>query len=152
MKWALISRKFWIRFDGRPKILPSWLDCVTQVKDYFLFGVSAMYAQNYWDDSEIQKAKLIVDYTKKAFQEMIENKEWIDEETKKSLIDKTNSMSFHVGAPIELFNDSIINEIYNEVSIYSTESYFQTVINMKKWRMDESSSRLCKGRSTEEYV
>ena len=111
-KWARIGRKLWIKLDGRPKLKTKWSFCVSLIKKYFEFGASALYVQNVSEDDQVKLVTSIVDYIRKAFLQIIQSNNWMDEETKKEAIIKTDKIRLHVGFPSELLNDSAINQVY----------------------------------------
>lgn len=144
-KWARVGRKLWVKLDGRPKLKTKWSYCVSLIKKYFEFGASALYVQNVSEDDQVQLVTSIVDYIRKAFLQIIQSNNWMDEETKKEAIIKTDKIRLHVGFPAELLNDTAVNQVYEWAFINSSYSYFANTLVIRRWKMDHKYQKVSFG-------
>lgn len=54
---------------------------------------------------------------REAFQDSVEQLDWMDEQTKKATLDKSNNMYSFIGFPEWLFEKGKIEEYYKDVSM-----------------------------------
>ena len=137
-KWAMMGRRVWKELDGRPKLRNKWKYCVSVVKKYFDLGISSVYVTSLHggDDSQTRLVKKIVGYIKEAFLDTLETNTWMDDTTKKEAINKTSKMTLHVGYPVELLNDTAINEFYEIVEVSRNWTFFSNMLLLRRFHVD----------------
>ena len=138
-KWALMGRKVWKQLDGREKLRNRWMYCVSVVKKFFDLGTSALYVQNLngEEDSQSKLVREIVKSIKDAFVDSLKSNTWMDTKTREEAINKTSKIKLHVGYPVELLNDTAINEFYSILSVSRNYSFFENALTLRRFRMDK---------------
>lgn len=138
-KWALMGRKVWKQLDGRHKLRNRWTYCVSVVKKYFDFGTSALYVQNLagGEDSQAKLVRRIVTAIKSAFVDSLRTNTWMDDKTREEAINKTSKMKLHVGYPVELLNDTAIDEFYSMLVLSRNFSFFENSLLLRRFKLDK---------------
>lgn len=57
----------------------------------------------------------MVKYIKDQFKDILESLDWMDKETKRSALDKANTIVDHIAYPDELLDDKKITELFDKV-------------------------------------
>ena len=91
-------------------------------KPFFLFksfgnAVGAMYVREYFDEAARQSAIEMVKDIREVFTEMIDELEWLDEETKLRAKEKATAMFSHIAYPDELLDDKKLTDRYEDASL-----------------------------------
>lgn len=138
-KWALMGRKVWKQLDGRHKLRNRWTYCVSVVKKFFDLGTSALYVQNLpgGEDNQSRLVRQIVTAIKKSFVDSLRTNTWMDEKTREEAINKTSKMKLHVGYPLELLNDTAINEFYDMLTLSQNFTFFENSLLLRRFKMDK---------------
>lgn len=77
--------------------------------------IGAMYVRKYFHVDAKQNALEMVKYIKDQFKDVLRSIDWMDEETRKSALDKANTIVDHIAYPDELLDDKKISELYDKV-------------------------------------
>lgn len=104
-------------------------------------AVGALYVRKYFRQDSKAIALEMVNGIRKEFEQILENVNWMDEETRKSAINKLHSMSTHIGYPDEIMDDSKIENYYKELKI-DQDNYLESVLNMNVFGTDYAFNKL----------
>lgn len=74
-----------------------------------------MYVRKYFHVEAKQNALEMVKYIKEQFKDILRSIDWMDEETRKSALDKANTIVDHIAYPDELLDDKKIEQLYDKV-------------------------------------
>lgn len=79
--------------------------------------IEIIYARKYLSNKTLTNVEEIVSNIKDTFIQVLNDTDWMDEESKERTLDKAQSISVIIGAPQNCFEDSIFEQIYpGEVS------------------------------------
>ena len=93
-------------------------------------AVSSMYVREYFYDDRIKEdVGKIVEEVSSEFEKLLLNNDWMDKETKLEALKKLHSMNSNVAYPMELFNNSFIEEYYKDLEL-DESNYLQSAINI----------------------
>ena len=135
-KWVSDILPTWEPLSGRIRVGSRWEACIRQVRNYFDLGVSALYAQITKREEKEEQTSLvlkIMNHIQESFVESLGTSLWMDDEAKLQAINKTRKMTAHVGYPIELLNDTILNDYYNIASVSRYWTYFFNILMLQKF-------------------
>ena len=134
-----MGRRVWKQLDGRHKLRNRWTYCVSVVKKYFDLGTSALYVQNLGGDEDDQSklVREIVTAIKRSFVASLQSNTWMDGKTREEAINKTSKMKLHVGYPVELLNDTAINEFYSILVLSRNFSFFENSLLLRRFKLDK---------------
>jgi membrane metallo-endopeptidase-like protein 1 len=77
--------------------------------------------------------------------------DWMDEETKKSALNKAESMSTHIAYPDELLDDNKLEEFYKKLEI-TPGNYLQSILNLTLFGTEYSFEKLRKPVNKSDWV
>lgn len=75
----------------------------------------AIYVRKYFPEDAKKDALEMVKYIKAQFKDSLESLDWMDKETRKSALDKANTIVDHIAYPDELLDDKKITELFENV-------------------------------------
>lgn len=71
-----------------------------------------------------------------AFNELVQNSNWMDTNTKHLVIDKSNAMKWSIGFPKWLQDDDQLNEYYNGLE-FDENTFLENVHKIRKWEVNK---------------
>ncbi|MFD1094346.1 M13 family metallopeptidase [Salegentibacter chungangensis] len=101
-------------------------------------ALGKLYVEKHFPAEAKKKAEEMIANIIKAYEKRINNLSWMSEDTKKKAIQKLSTTTIKVGYPDE-WKD------YSDLEMKSAEnggSYFQNIMNAKKWRTSEEMAKL----------
>lgn len=85
----------------------------------------------------------MVNGIRKEFENILNEVNWMDDQTRKSALDKLHSMSTHIGYPDEVMNNTKIEQYYENLEI-DPNNYLLSVLNMNVFGTDYAFNKLRK--------
>lgn len=124
----------------RPKHLRA-LKCIRKVFELMPMAVThTMLKANFLDETK-PHIELMAENIRRAFNDSIEQSDWIDNETKQSILDKSNAMKIFVGAPKWIDDAEKLDEFYAGLEI-DEESHFGNIMNCHQWQINRKLKTL----------
>ncbi|KAH9503618.1 hypothetical protein Btru_066992 [Bulinus truncatus] len=106
---------------------PRWDTCAWETSAVFPETVSRLYIDQYFDSKSRDYLKSMIEDLKVAFTELLEQNEWMSEETKRKTENKLKKMQAKIGYPDYIMDDARLNSRYASIPYKETE-YFETLI------------------------
>tara|TARA_B100000953_G_scaffold58037_3_gene45849 strand:+ start:2894 stop:4960 length:2067 start_codon:yes stop_codon:yes gene_type:complete len=100
-------------------------------------ALGKLYVEKHFPPEAKEKAQEMIANVIKAYEKRINNLSWMSEDTKKKAIEKLNTTTIKVGYPDEW-------EDYGDLEILGSKdgSYFQNVMNARKWSTAKNIAKL----------
>lgn len=92
-----------------------WRECVDMVASSLSISVGALYVRKYFNEDAKKQALEMVNGIREEFHKILENLDWMDDETRANALDKAAAMTTHIAYPDELLDNDKLIEFYNEV-------------------------------------
>lgn len=112
-----------------------WRECVTVATQRMKVAVAALYSRKYFNEGAKKNVASIVNNLHKKFLEILEEIDWMDDETKNTATEKAKSIGMHIAYPQELLNDTILDHYYENLN--SSDDYLQFVLNIQTFTSDK---------------
>lgn len=106
-------------------------------------AVGALYVRKHFQTDSKATALEMVNGIRKEFEVILSEVNWMDEQTRKSALDKLHSMSTHIGYPDEIMNDTKIEKYYENLDV-DPNNYLLSVLNMNVFGTDYAFNKLRK--------
>lgn len=107
-------------------------------------AIGTLYMQNFPRDENSKEIVMnLVKKIKSSLIDMLNNATWMDENTKRSAMDKAKSTTAHIGFPKELSNRTKIEEHYQSLGLNESE-FFMNVLRLKRFNQDYNFRQLHK--------
>ncbi|KAM7448959.1 hypothetical protein ABFA07_002968 [Porites harrisoni] len=122
--------------QGTKTAKPRWLHCIEELNSYYhglTFAVGYMWIKNVFDKDIIPFIEEMMTNIRAAFKEETKRYEWIDEQTRKKIVEKEIAMKNKIGFPELCANETLLNSYYENLSI-STGNYFVNALDVMKWQ------------------
>ncbi|XP_028968876.1 neprilysin-1 [Galendromus occidentalis] len=117
-----------------------WRNCVDITTKKMGYGVSALFIRDHFDRSSKTIAQEMIHNLREAFNELLEENDWMDQDTKKVAREKANSMNEKIGYPDIFDNDSLLAGEYNELEINPV--FLESLRNLGRWESGRTHIRL----------
>ncbi|KAL4221845.1 Membrane metallo-endopeptidase-like 1 [Mactra antiquata] len=108
-----------------------WMSCTHSVATWMGMAVGHMFIKETFDESSKSVALEMIGNLRTAFRELLDEIDWMDSETKESAREKMEAMNSWIGYPSDIIEPETINELYENVTVDSTE-YFENTLNTLK--------------------
>ncbi|XP_078665100.1 neprilysin-like [Branchiostoma floridae x Branchiostoma belcheri] len=106
-----------------------WTTCVGRTNSIMGTAVSRMYLLRYFEESSKDKAEVMIDYIHDAFLELLDENDWMDEETKVVAAEKADSMRRFVAYDDYIMdNVTRLNQEY-EMLQFDEDEYFENYVH-----------------------
>lgn len=128
-----------------------WKECVDEVSSELPILTSALYIRKYFDNDAKSAAREMVNYIKKSFHDILASLDWMDEETRKSALEKAARLESHIGYPDELLDNELLEEYYKTLKIH-TDEYLASHLNIQLHYFSTGNSRLRKAVNKTDWV
>ncbi|XP_035222859.1 neprilysin-2-like isoform X2 [Stegodyphus dumicola] len=125
--------------------------CLSTISENLGVALSSYYVAQYFKEDSKKDVEEVIQYINTEFLNMLQNNEWMDNITKEKAIEKAEAITYNIGYPKELKNNSYISFLYTNVTL-NNESYFDNMLNLRKWSMDNSFSLLRKTKPGNDYL
>ncbi|XP_016836925.1 neprilysin-2 [Nasonia vitripennis] len=131
--------------------------CIQDVMEGFSISLSALYVRRYFNKEIQENVLALVQNVKNQFRKMLEEVDWMDNDTKETALDKIDAMDVFVGYSDELFDDLKIDKYYEDldinygsylksafnISLFFTKQYYASLrgpVNKKDWKDNKNAA------------
>lgn len=122
---------------GRETRDPRWLECVGTALNYFPHAFGAMYVRKHFNDEAKANVLAMVNNIKDEFKVMLQEIDWMDNDTKTAANNKADTIQAQMGFADELMNDTKIEEYYSTFGETVDETQFYESIF--RWNIASSN-------------
>ncbi|XP_031781394.1 neprilysin-2 [Nasonia vitripennis] len=142
-EFRVLEADYLNQVNGRTQTPDRASKCLTDVMKAFPIAVSAMYVRENFDQSIKDDVSEIVSNIKKQTKRNLEKISWMDDQTRKSAIEKLEAMGVTVGHADELMEDDKVDGYYKDLVI-NPGSYFHSAFNLSMFLQNENYKMLRK--------
>ncbi|XP_031331522.1 neprilysin-2-like isoform X2 [Photinus pyralis] len=100
-----------------------------------------LYVKKYFNEQTKQQAEDLAQNILNEFSETLRTVDWLDDETRKSAIEKVNNMVKHIAYPSELLDYSNVEKYYDKLEI-NANTFLENAMSIRKFQMDKHFSKL----------
>jgi len=136
-----IRRKYTKVLNGISVEQPAWKRCLKTVgwnslsKSNFVYAVTSMYARKVFKRESKAQVVEMTDYLRRAFKQILDELEWMDDETKSKASIKADQVADFIGYPSYIVNDKPkMDKDYEDLSV--NNDIFMNVVNAQNRAYD----------------
>ncbi|XP_060581148.1 membrane metallo-endopeptidase-like 1 [Ruditapes philippinarum] len=118
-----------------------WKGCVSYTVYNFGMAVGHMFVKETFDESAKTSALNMIKNIRDAFDELLDEVEWMDDGTRILASEKANAIKEWIGYPDDVLVDEKVNKLYENVTI-DRDDYFMNVLNNLKRSSAEGLTKL----------
>ncbi|XP_060581149.1 neprilysin-1-like [Ruditapes philippinarum] len=130
-RFQALLKQYAETLTGTSSSPPRWKDCVATSVGFFPKAVGHMFVKETFDESAKKAALDMIDRIRDAFNQLLNDNDWMDETTKELARDKANAIEEWIGYPEEVLDVDKINKLYENDTI-NRDEYFQNVLSKLK--------------------
>lgn len=142
-RWRELAHSYSMVTTGRQTEEPRWEQCLGSLEGTLGTALSALYVKNHFNQQSKAAALEMVDYIRSEFLRILNEIDWMDEETREEAREKANSIAPYIGYPDELLQDELVEELYSGLTMART-NYYQNTRNLRIWSTNYAFGQLRK--------
>jgi membrane metallo-endopeptidase-like protein 1 len=142
-RWRELSHSYSTVTTGRQVEEPRWEQCLGSIDGTLGTALSAFYVKNHFNERSKAAALEMVEYIREEFLRILDEIDWMDEETREEAKLKARAIATYIGYPEELLQDELVEELYTGVKMART-NFYQNVRNLRIWSTDYAFGQLRK--------
>ncbi|CAG2172348.1 unnamed protein product [Oppiella nova] len=105
--------------------------CMDSISSQLPYAVSRLYIDKHFTQNDKQEASNLVNDVKKAYYELIEEYDWLDENIKNKYLTKLNATTFNVGYPDWILNNTDLDNYYKLIQRVNLKKSFEAMIYLQ---------------------
>ncbi|XP_033211544.1 neprilysin-2-like [Belonocnema kinseyi] len=94
-----------------------WKECLDMVSSELEFIIGALYVRKYFSPESKKKAEELAVDIEQQFKAMLQEIDWMDEDTRKLALDKLASIKNFIGYPKELTDEKKLDEFFQKLEV-----------------------------------
>ena len=136
---------------GKGSKSPRWEQCAKKTagvdgsgeadKDYFFYlaegsltnAVGSMYAKAHFPESKKEVIDDIVQKIRKEFRVMLQEVDWMDEDTRARALKKADLIKTHIAYSKEILDSTLLDEYYKGLTLKKETGYLGNILLLKQW-------------------
>lgn len=87
--------------------------------------------ESFFKEEVRENVQDMYEYISEAFADMIDDLDWMDDDTKDAALDKLEDVDVNVGYMDEIFDDQVLDEKYGDYLLMPDMSYVEMVLRME---------------------
>ncbi|KAI1698583.1 peptidase family m13 domain-containing protein [Ditylenchus destructor] len=141
---ALMPEDMHFYLDTDPEIV------ISDIK-FFHYASGAMYVRKYFNKEDRSTASAMVEDLRQSFMDLLSENDWMLEETMMYALHKANEMLSLIGFPDFIYNDTQLDEYYDDLLLDPNDSYSTMVEESSLWALEKDFRRLIEEVDREEF-
>merc|ERR1719239_1973730 len=133
----MVSKKL----TGKSEEPPRWRKCVGAASGSLANAVGSLYVTKYFNEDSKTEALMMVSEIRRQFERLLDEVDWMDEDTKRQARVKAQGMVEHIGYPSELLEMSKLEDLYAGLEL-SPNAYLGNALNMTVFGTNYAFSKL----------
>ncbi|KAM7312472.1 neprilysin-2-like [Ixodes scapularis] len=133
--WRERLQEFIGVLTGQTREMARWEQCIGSLTGYLGMALSSLYVRHLFQEDSKGAALDMVNFILKEFMAILDDINWMDEQTQQRARAKALAIQPHIGYPEELLKDALVEEHYKNVAL-QPDTYFENVMRLRKWSTD----------------
>jgi len=143
------AKKMKLKFEkvikGKSRKSPRWEQCAKKTAGlddhYALYrtegsltnAVGSMYAKAHFPESKKRTMEEIVESIRDEFRVMLEELNWMDQDTRAKALNKIDLMVSHIAYSKEILDTRILDQFYDGLTLRRETGYLDNILQLKQW-------------------
>ncbi|CAG5124583.1 unnamed protein product, partial [Candidula unifasciata] len=127
--------------QGAKRDLVRWKKCVGFVNQKMGMAVGAMFVRDNFKKESKETALEMIHNIREAFNELLEENEWMDEQTKRFAREKANAMTERIGYP-DYITDPVQLDAKYETLSFREDRYFDNLLQLLEYASRKMMEKL----------
>ncbi|KAI1699239.1 peptidase family m13 domain-containing protein [Ditylenchus destructor] len=135
-----VQQSFLKSFIGKQSKSPRWKDCIAAAGSRLSYASGAMYVRKHFNKEDRGAALEMIEDLRGSFRIMLNENDWMMEETKVYALEKANEMLSLIGFPDFIYNDTQLDEYYANLTLNPEDDYATQVEKTSLWAQKKASA------------
>ncbi|XP_011705804.1 PREDICTED: phosphate-regulating neutral endopeptidase-like, partial [Wasmannia auropunctata] len=143
-----------LKLNGKQNRQPRWKECidiVSEGKKLLYISVESMYVRKYFKEDAKKIVLEMANDVKQEFTMILKKADWINEETKSYILEKTAVTTLNIAYPDELLNDRKLEEFYEKLEL-NADDYIGNIFNLSNFETNLEFSKLRQPWNKTEWI
>jgi len=120
-----------------------WMQCIENTLNNYPHALGALYVRKHFDPNAKEQALEIVNNIREEFKILLDEVEWMDDETKREAKEKAEMIEGKIGYADELLDDSKLVEYYDAFPVKIDENeYYESSFRLNVAQFNKNQGRL----------
>ncbi|EEC06628.1 neprilysin, putative, partial [Ixodes scapularis] len=119
--WRERLQEFGSVLTGETREMARWEQCMGSLTGYLGIALSSLYVRHFFQDESKGAALDMVNFIMKEFMSILEDINWMDEQTRQRARAKALAIQPYIGYPEELLKDALVEEHYSNINGVNTQ-------------------------------
>uniref|UniRef100_A0A803TEQ1 endothelin-converting enzyme 1 n=1 Tax=Anolis carolinensis TaxID=28377 RepID=A0A803TEQ1_ANOCA len=115
-------------YGTKKSCTPRWQTCISNTDDTLGFALGSLFVKATFDRHSKQIAEDMIAEIRSAFEESLDQLDWMDEKTRQAAKEKADSIYDMIGFPEFILDDKELDDVYDGYDV-SEDSFFQNMLN-----------------------
>ncbi|XP_054838754.1 endothelin-converting enzyme 2 [Eublepharis macularius] len=115
-------------YGTKKSCTPRWQTCISNTDDTLGFALGALFVKATFDRHSKEIAEDMIAEIRTAFEESLDQLDWMDEKTRQAAKEKADSIYDMIGFPEFILDDKELDDVYDGYDV-SEDSFFQNMLN-----------------------
>uniref|UniRef100_A0A8C2T692 Endothelin-converting enzyme 1 n=1 Tax=Coturnix japonica TaxID=93934 RepID=A0A8C2T692_COTJA len=139
-----------VMYGTKKTCLPRWKFCISDTDNNLGFALGATFVKATFAEDSKQVAEEMIAEIKTAFEESLENLQWMDEETRKSAKEKADAIYNMIGYPKFILDPKELDKVFNDYDAVS-DLYFENVMQFYNFSARVTADQLRKPPNRDQW-
>lgn len=122
--------------------------CAEEVVDYMGIIMSYAIAQPNFQNTTELNVQQMMNRIRSSFQDLVGKSDWINNESKEQILEKSQAMKMNLGSPNWIFNNTQINAYFGDIE-FNENSYLENIIKIRSLKLNRKLKSLTSTDNTE---
>jgi len=137
-----IAEDYTRNVTGKPAKTPRWRHCIYVTQFGFRAALGKMYVLKHFKEDAKQAMVQMVQYIKDEFRNILNDVDWMDDNTKSRAHAKLNAIKDYIAYPDELLDDTKVREVYQGLDDVTKDDFFKNKKRIDTWNVDRKWMKL----------
>ncbi|XP_058045141.1 endothelin-converting enzyme 2 [Ahaetulla prasina] len=115
-------------YGTKKSCTPRWQTCISNTDDTLGFALGALFVKATFDRHSKEIAENMIAEIRAAFQDSLNNLDWMDKKTKQAAKEKADAIYDMIGFPEFILDNKELDDVYDGYEV-SEDSFFQNMLN-----------------------
>ncbi|CAM6031901.1 unnamed protein product, partial [Sphagnum compactum] len=120
-KWRELAQEYNTVITGQAREEPRWEQCMSSLTGSLGIALSSLYVRHNFKGDSKHIALDMVGYIHREYLKILDNVDWINEETRQKAKEKAHAITPYIGYPDELLDNNKIAELYLNILFPNTD-------------------------------
>ncbi|XP_006017174.1 endothelin-converting enzyme 2 [Alligator sinensis] len=137
-------------YGTKKSCTPRWQTCISNTDDTLGFALGSLFVKATFDRDSKAIAEEMISEIRTAFEEALDQLDWMDEKTKQAAKEKADAIYDMIGFPDFILDNKELDDVYDGYEV-SEDSFFQNMLNFYNFSAKVMADQLRKPPNRDQW-